>query len=322
MSLKPKQDEPKKSDIVIPFIKNYGKMIIATVIATVLWVATNLEFDIEKTFSVPVRYTNLPLNLIITNNPPDKVNLTVKGPRYEIFSFDNLISPMSYDLSSFSKGMSSVQIRTEDISLPRRIKAISTSPSEISIEIDSLTTKTVKINPVLGKLNEGYIIEGVPKISPTRVKIKGPRKLIKQYETIDTRLISLEGEKSNFSIEVPLEPPSDLFSIESAKLVKINVNIKEENLKKEFNNLNVSFKNFETINYKASGQTIITLAFDGPYSHVNKLNSDDISVYVDANDLKNAEIGKHELPIRVDYPNSDSLNLSSVSPKIVEISIN
>ncbi len=322
MHLKSDHSRLKGLNIVNPLFNNYGKIIIAFTIATLLWFATNLEFDIEKNFSVPVRYTNLPVNLIIVNNPPDRVNLTVRGPRYDIFSFNNPIPPISYDLSSFSTGVSNVQVQTANINLPKKVKAISTSPSEISIEIDRLVTKTMKINPVLGKPNRGFLIEGSPKISPAKVKVKGPRKLIRKYTTIDTRFISLEGERSSFSIELPLESPNELFSLEGTSLVKINVNIKEENLIKEFNNLNISFNNFEEIRYTASGPTVITLAFDGPYSHVNKLNSDDISVYVDADDLKNTEPGKYELPVKVDYPNSDSLHLSSISPETVEININ
>jgi len=322
MPLKSNFNGLKELNIVNLIFRNYGKKIIAIIIAIFLWVATNLEFDIEKNFSVPVRYTNLPVNLIIVNNPPDKINLTVRGPRYEIFSFNNPIPPISYDLSSFTIGVSNVQVQPADVNLPRKVKAISTSPSEISIEIDRLATKTMKINPILGKPNRGFLIEGSPKISPARVKVQGPRKLIKKYTTIDTRFISLEGEKSSFSIEVPLESPSDLFSIDGTNLVKINVNIKEENLTKEFNNLNISFNNFEEIKYTTLSPTVITLAFDGPYSHVNKLNSDDISVYVDAKDLKTTEVGKYELPVKVDYPNSDSLHLNSISPKVVEININ
>ena len=64
-----------------PFFKNFGKKTIAVVIAILLWIVANLQFDIEKTFNIPVKYTNLNPDLIITNNPPDEISYKIKGPR-------------------------------------------------------------------------------------------------------------------------------------------------------------------------------------------------------------------------------------------------
>ena len=61
----------KQLDKPNPFFKNFGKKTIAVVIAIMLWIVANLEFDIEKTYNIPVKYTNLNPNLIITNNPPE-----------------------------------------------------------------------------------------------------------------------------------------------------------------------------------------------------------------------------------------------------------
>ncbi len=304
------------------FFKDYGKKIIALIIAIMLWFATNLEFDIEKKLYIPVKYTNLPQGLIITNNLPDEININIKGPRYEIFSFDNSSSVISYDLSDFKTGVSNIQFQPENMNLPRKIKVTSVSPSEISIEIDRLSTKNIAVIPLLGRPDKGYLVEGEPKFSPTRVKIKGPRNLIRKYKTVYTSLISLKGEKTNFSIEAPIELPNNLISIESSNLVKVTVNIKEDTLKKEFKDLDISFKNFDKLDYTTSDKIKAILVFDGTYSLVNKLNSEDISVYIDAGDLKKPNKGEHELTVKVDYPNSNSLNLTKITPEKVKVKIN
>ncbi|MGI9533396.1 MAG: CdaR family protein, partial [Thermodesulfobacteriota bacterium] len=161
-----------------------------------------------------------------------------------------------------------------------------------------------------------------PKLSPTNVKIKGPEKYIKNYIAIDTNPISLKGEKSKFSIEVPIQLPSSLISIEGSNLVKVTVDLKEENLEKEFNNLNISFKNFNGLDYKTLDKAKAILIFDGPYSLINELNSEDIEVYVDAKDLNSDDSGNHKLRVKVDYPNPNNLNLNKLSPETIEIKIN
>ena len=312
----------KNMDVLNPFFKNFGKKMIAVIISILLWIVANLEFDIEKSFYVPVKYTNLSENLIVTNNPPQEVSFKVKGPRSELSTLTSSNSLITIDLASFKKGVSNIQVQTDIMNLPREIDVISVSPSEISLDIDKLITKNVKIHPILDSPDKGYVIEEEPKMSPTNVEIRGPEKYIKNYTAIDTSPISLKGEKSNFSIEVPIQLPSSLISIEGSNLVKVTVDLKEENLEKEFNNLNIAFKNFNGLDYKTLDKTKAVLIFDGPYSLINELNSNDIEVYVDAKDLNNDESGNHKLRVKVDYPNPNDLNLNKLSPQTIEIKLN
>jgi len=312
----------KNLDVINPFFKNFGKKVIAVIISILLWIVANLEFDIEKSFYVPVKYTNLSESLIVTNNPPQKVSFKVKGPRSELSTLTNSNSLITIDLAGFNKGMSNIQVHSDIMNLPREIDVISVSPSEISLDIDNLITKNVRVHPILDPPDKGYVIDSESKLSPKNVVIKGPEKYIRNYSAIDTSPISLKGEKSSFSIEVPIQLPSSLISIEGSNLVKVTVDLKEENLEKEFNNLNISFKNFNGLDYKSLDKAKAMLIFDGPYTLINDLNSDDIDVYVDAKDLSNENSGNHKLRVRVDYPNPNNLNLNKLTPETIEIKIN
>ena len=64
------------------------------------------------------------------------------------------------------------------------------------------------------------------------------------------------------------------------------------------------------------------IIFDGPYSLINDLNSNDIDVYVDGKDINKDGTGKQRLRVKVDYPNPDNLNLNKLSPETIEIMIN
>ena len=312
----------KKMNSENPFFKNFGKKIIAVVIAILIWIVANLEFDIEKDFNVPVKYTNLNPELIIANNPPQKINFRIRGPRTELSTFTNSNSIINIDLSEFKKGVSNIKVQSDEMNLPREIDILTMSPSEITLDIDSLYTKNVPIIPVMDSLEAGFEIIGEPELSPANVEIKGPRKLLNNIKSIDTSTISLKDEKSQFSIEVPLQLPNNLVTIEGSKLVKVTIDLKEENLEKEFNNLNIVFKNFNDLDFIALDKTKAMIIFDGPYSLINDLSSNDIDVYVDAKDLSNDESGKHKLRVKVDYPNPNNLHLNKLSPEMIEIMIN
>ena len=200
----------KQLDVTNPFFKNFGKKTIAVVIAIMLWIVANLEFDIEKTFNIPVKYTNLNAGLIITNNPPDEISYKIKGPRTELSTLISSTSVINVDLSQFTTGVSNIRVESDSMNLPKEVDITSVNPAEITIDLDKLVTKRVNVEPVFEKLETGFQIVGDLDFSPKSVEISGPKQMLTKIDSIETRPISLEGEKSNFSIEVPLQMPNKL----------------------------------------------------------------------------------------------------------------
>ena len=305
-----------------PFFNNFGKKTIAVVIAIMLWIVANLEFDIEKTFNIPVKYTNLNPDLIITNNPPDEISYKIKGPRTELSTLISSTSVINVDLSQFTTGVSNIRVESDSMNLPKEVDITSVSPAEITIDLDKRISKKVNVEPVFEKLEKGFQIVGDLEYSPKTVKIEGPQQMLSNINSIETRPISLEGEKSEFSIEVPLQLPNKLITVAEDEQVKVSFNIQEENLAKEFNNVDIIFKNFNGLDYTASDNAKAMIIFDGPYSIINNLSSNDIEVYVDARDITEGNSGNHKLRVKVDYPDPDNLNLNKLSPETIEIKVN
>jgi YbbR domain-containing protein len=225
-------------------------------------------------------------------------------------------------MDCFTTGVSNIKVESDSMDLPGGVDITSVSPAEITIDLDKLVSKKVAVEPVFEKLEKGYEIIGDLVYSPKTVEINGPKQMLSNINTIETKPISLEGEKSNFSIEVPLQQPNKLVSIADNKQVKVSFDIQEENLAKEFNNIDIIFKNFNGMNYTAVDKAKAMIIFDGPYSIINNLSSNDIEVYVDAKDLGNDGSGNHKLRVKVDYPNPDNLNLNKLSPETIEIKLN
>lgn len=312
----------KQLDVKNPFFNNFGKKTIAVVIAIMLWIVANLEFDIEKTYNIPVKYTNLNPELIITNNPPDEISYKIKGPRTELSTLISSTSVINVDLSQFTTGVSNIRVESDSMNLPKEVDITSVSPAEITIDLDKLISKKVQIEPVFEKLEKGYQIIGDLDYSPKSVEIQGPQEMLSKINSIETRPISLEGEKSNFSIEVPLQLPNKLVTAKSDDQIKVTFDIQEENLAKEFNNIDIIFKNFNGLDYTVTEEAKAMIIFDGPYSIINNLSSNDIDVYVDARDIASNNSGNHKLRVKVDYPNPDNLNLNKLSPETIEIKVN
>lgn len=306
-----------------PIIKDAGKKILAILIAISLWFAANLQHDVEKNTAVDVNYTNLPKGLIIVNNPPEKLNVRVRGPRSQLSSVSSKDMVFTIDLSTLTTGTSLFEIRTDQLVPPRDVQVTGVSPSEINLDVDKLAEKRVSVNPVLGEPDNGYEITGKPQVTPETVVIRGPEKLLKTIKSVGTDPVSLKGEKSKFSIEVPLRPPYPFIEITDGNTVKVTIDIKEKIMEKEFNNLNINFINFDGLKFETDDSISTEIAFEGPFSIINNLNSKDIELYVDGSGIKDSGSGKtHNLAVSVEYPYKDVLKLTRQSPKTIAVRTN
>ncbi len=305
------------------FHKDVGKKILALVIAVALWLVANLQHDVEKNVSINVNYTNLPPGLIIANNPPKKLNIRVRGPRSQLSSVSPKDMLFTIDLSNVTTGTSLFEIRTDQIIPPRDVQVTGISPSEINLEIDKAKQKEVAVNPATGPPDTGFEVIGEPSVTPTNVTIRGPEKLLEKIKSVSTEPVSLKGEKSKFTIEVPLRSPYPLVDIIGNNTVRVTVDIEEKILEKEFSNLAINFVNFDDLKYETDKNIVTELAFEGPFSIINDLNSKDIELYVDGSDIKETGDGKtHNLTVSVDYPHKDVLKLTKQTPKTIAVKLN
>jgi len=307
-----------------PLTNNIGKKILAILIAISLWLVANLQHDVEKNVVIDINYANLPPGLVVVNNPPEKLNLRVRGPRSQLSSINSQNMLFTVDLSNADTGMSMFEITTDQIMPPRDVQVTGISPAEIKIEADTLVEKTVLVEPSIGPPEEGYEIVGTPEVTPSNARIEGPKNLLSKIKSITTDPVSMKGEKSKFTIEVPLRLPYSTVNILSDNTVKVTIDIKEKTLQKEFNDLNISYINFDNFDFETSGATTATeLAFEGPFSIINNLSSNDIELYVDGNDINKTNQNKrYTLKVGVNYPHKDILKLTKQTPKTIEIKLN
>ncbi len=301
------------------FLKNRGKKILAVAFAVALWFSANIEQDVERGVLAEVNYANLSADLAIMNDPPQTLNLRVRGPRTQLSSLSpkNLI--FTLDLSHASPGVSKFEIRTDQIKPPSGVQVIGISPAEIKIDIDKIMQKEVAVKPAISIPDTGYEIVGEPKVMPSRVRISGPRRVVSQIESVSTDLISTAGVKSSFTIEVPLKAPPGVEIVEK-RFARVTVNLREKTVVKEFRDMNISLLNSNGVQFEPLGPLRAELIFEGPYNVIKDLNSDNIEVSVDVSKLKqNPRQRVQKLKVSVNYPYKENLTLKKKVPEEIQI---
>lgn len=301
---------------------NIGRLVLSLFLAGVMWFTANYESDLEKNVEIPINYLNLPKELVISNRPylPNSAKLRIKGSRSQVSAVLKTNAAINIDLRGEKTGISTHRIRPESVSLPRNVRIVRISPREVVLDIDTILEKFVSVRPDIGQPGAGYRMEGEAQVKPSTARIRGPRKVIRGINEVVTSPVSIEREKSAFSVDVGLVSPDSRVEFGEYATVRVTVNIVEVEVEKIFRGLKVEIHNVPGQGTYAVEPETADIRFYGPRSQINSLHGEDIKIYADARSAKSLEEGKEtEAGLRYSYPHSDKIQVTEVTPKKVKI---
>ena len=120
------------------FSENLALKLLSLAFAVILWFFVMGEQRHEVAHVVAVDYRNLPKGLIIANEVPDAVAVTLSGPRAVLVRLgpDDLSLPL--DLSGLKPGLTSFKRLEENLKSPGGLVVTRISPSSIDIRLERM----------------------------------------------------------------------------------------------------------------------------------------------------------------------------------------
>ena len=111
------------------------------------------------------------------------------------------------DLSGMAAGRQLVNLTEEDVNLPKKIRLLEIQPANVTLELQNLTTRQMKISPqFVGELQEGYRIKDM-EIIPAQVDVIVPE----GEEALQTELLTtpiyLQGIRSPTTVYCKIITP-------------------------------------------------------------------------------------------------------------------
>lgn len=278
--------------------KNYKTVILAFIIACVLWVAVSvLTFDTITNringidvFTQPTDYMTQN-NLQITSEITDKVNIEIEGKRYDISDLDPEDFSAEVDLSSArSAGTYTLPLKVTP-KTNRELTITSISPEQISVTLDEIISKEF---PVQGTAdvslpNEYYL--GEITASPATVTLTGSSSLIGRVSRVEAKS-TLHGnisESQQTGSEITVYGAGNRVISDGITLSTDNIRVdipiyKKKELPLKFQIINYpSNFNIDSLKYKISPETLTVAAPDG--TSIDNLAELDIGS-IDLSDLK------------------------------------
>ncbi len=179
---------------------NFIYKLMALVFAIVLWSATQGFRAVEASVDLEVAFEDQPSNLVIVGQPSREVNFKIAGSRWAVRRAVQTLKKYPISLEEATPGSDlRFDIDTDRFALPRGAKILAHSPSSVSVRLDEIVEKAVRVRAELsGELPPGLKLEGV-EVEPSVVALLGARTVLNSLREVTTEAIDL----SQFSGTAP-----------------------------------------------------------------------------------------------------------------------
>jgi len=172
--------------------RNLGWKLASLLIAFALWIVIAREPELATSLSIPIEFKNIPDDLDIGSNVPDRIHVEVRGPSGRL-SRDNLSDlAVVLDLTGAHVGERTYTIHPSNTNLPVGVEFYRAVPSQITLRFDRVMTQEVPVVPVYSKTPDGYRVRAY-QLKPARVRIRGPEERVKAIASVGTDPVDLTG---------------------------------------------------------------------------------------------------------------------------------
>jgi len=205
-------------------LHNLGIKLFSVFLAFFLWAVVLGEQKVDVTVSVPLTL-KLPTKLILVNDPPEALEVHLRGPKTLVTSSTPGDVTLSEPPGALVEGENIIPIREDLIRVPRGIQVVDVVPRRIRLLLEAAVEREVEVSPrVEGAPPDGFVLRRVTPL-PARVRIVGPPSEIRRLTTVRTLPINLNGRSTSFSAQVLLEPLGRLVRIQDGAPVNVEVEI-------------------------------------------------------------------------------------------------
>lgn len=280
-----------------------------------IWLFVNAgERATEVAFQVPLELQNRPADLLLVSPRVDVVDLRVSGPRTLLSRIDRDRLSIALDLSGVRPGPAIFRLQTEPLNLPRGVKVVRLTPSEVTLEFARIVRRVLPVHVTLaGKPPGGLRVANV-KVTPESVRVSGPADEVERLKVVETAPFDLsEAAVGVIERDVALEAGRAYLSFTSS-LVHVRVELEEPEATRVLRKVPVVVRNSEQ--RTTVTPTTVQISVRGPQSAVESLELASGAVYIDA---AGWEAGEYRVAPVVDLP--PAVALRDLEPETVRLRV-
>jgi len=190
------------------FARNLRTFLLALVLGTAVWVSAVSAADPDDVRpypkSIPIEIVGQDPTLVMTNERPTNVNVTIRAPRsvWESLVTDENSVRAVMDLAGLGAGEHEVDIQVQVAQRPTQI--VLQNPKTVTVNLESFSTTTLALTPTLNGQPAAGFKAGEATLDVKEVVISGPTSLVK--EAVRARVsVNLDGVRESIDEVVAIQ---------------------------------------------------------------------------------------------------------------------
>lgn len=207
-----------------PF-RNLGLKFVSTLVAVLLWLIVAGDRVVERVMRAPVEFQNLPAGLELVGNPPDTIEVRLRGSSGALSRIAAGDMSAVIDLATARPGRRLFHITQQQVNVPYGIDIVQVGPSTLTMEFESSGIRTVKVEPDIdGHPAAGYEITSI-KSEPDAVEVAGPDSALKRLQAAITEPVSITDQSRTVRELVTIGVPDASLRLRSPQTAVVTVTI-------------------------------------------------------------------------------------------------
>ncbi len=171
--------------------ENLGWKLLSLAVAVALWLTFVNHPELVTSISVPIEYANVPADLEVTPESPERVRLEVRGPSHRIHQFETSSPAVVLDLKGIHKPCErTFRITSEHVKLPPGLTLVRAVPAQVRLKLERRVERRIPVRPhVVVPLGGFEIVSQV--VEPAELPVVGPESRVRAVEVVETDPVEL-----------------------------------------------------------------------------------------------------------------------------------
>ena len=299
-----------------PF-RHLGLKVVALVCASLLWLTVAGEHIVERNLRVPVEFRNLPPQLDYVLDPPDSVDVRVRGSSALLSRLAPGEVVAVVDLQQARPGSRLFHIRPEDVRSPYGVEVAQVIPGTLGIELERTARRVVPvIAPTEGDPAPGFVV-GPITAEPATVEIEGPESHVKKLANATTEPITVSGARGNVRDVVAVGLIDSAVRLIKPQDVTVIVEVLPAPIEREFEGVLVRARNLGSgLAAPRISPGSVALSVRGRREALSGVDANSVDAFVDL-----AGLGPGQYNLRVQVDPSQHFGVSEIKPTVVGVTL-
>lgn len=294
--------------------RDWGLKLFSLTAAVLLFVFVTVESRGTLDVAYPLEYRT-GSDVALVGDYPSVVSVSLTGPWAGVWTYDvEHLTPIVVDLRGAHAGALRHRIEYKDVRPPAGLSIVAVRPSELSLNLDRLSDRTIPIQVELGSEEPapGFEVASI-EVSPTRVRVSGPYTELKRIDSVATEPVSLAGADRDVEQRVLLRTPVGPFTLRERE-ARVTVRLREKLVERTLL-VPVEARGVPPGFSVEVAPESVRLELRGPQRVIDRLERGALKAFVDVS--REAAGGSQQLPKAIALEGlPDRASLSGLMPRV------